>query len=76
VRWQCTHTLTEHELRKQRKDFWDTAPMFDGQPDMWLALHAACTHAECGEWPMAQAIVDGAGLVCVDGRSMIDAHVR
>lgn len=48
--------------------------MFDGQPDMWLALRAACTHAESGDWQMAQAIVDGAGLVCVDGRLMLDAH--
>ena len=67
IRWRSDRPISETALLAKRAEFWDTAPAFDGRREMWLAIQAAVDHAEHGDYQMAQAIVDGANLICTDG---------
>ncbi|KAK8940144.1 hypothetical protein KSP40_PGU022349 [Platanthera guangdongensis] len=42
-----------------REEFWDTAPHYGGQKEIWDALRAAAE----ADISLAQAIVDSAGLI-------------
>lgn len=55
---------TRAELQLKRDQFWDTAPKYDGRIEIWQALKYAC---ESEDDSMAQAIIDGAGIVLPTG---------
>ncbi|ERM97652.1 hypothetical protein AMTR_s00130p00065830 [Amborella trichopoda] len=47
------------QLRQMRDEFWDTAPHYGGQKEIWDALRAAAE----ADMSLAQAIVDSAGVI-------------
>ncbi|KAG0367043.1 Ubiquitin domain-containing protein 2 [Mortierella sp. AD032] len=56
---------TRIQLEREREEFWDTAPVYDGRPQVWQALRAACA---CGDDPeeedpdQIQVILDAARI--------------
>lgn len=75
IRWKSDIPLTDGQLKSKRDEFWDTAPAFDGKPEIWNALKAA---AEAIEGPnedfdLAQAILDGAGISLPHG-SLVECY--
>ncbi|CBI30724.3 hypothetical protein VitviT2T_015248 [Vitis vinifera] len=57
--WKHSQALTRTQLKQMRDEFWDTAPHYGGQKEIWDALRAA-TEADL---TLAQAIVDSAGVI-------------
>lgn len=57
--WKHTQAITMTELRQMRDEFWDTAPHYGGQKEIWDALRAAAE----ADLSLAQAIVDSAGVI-------------
>ena len=72
-KWKADVPLTDGQLRSKRDEFWDTAPAFEGRKEIWDAMRAASRAAECNEYDLAQAIVDGAGITLPNG-SLTDAY--
>ncbi|KAF9083227.1 Ubiquitin domain-containing protein 2 [Mortierella sp. AD031] len=48
---------TRTQLDREREEFWDTAPAYDGRPEVWQALRAACDEEDPDQM---QAILDAA----------------
>lgn len=69
-KWKSDVPLTEGQLRSKRDEFWDTAPAFEGRKEIWDALKAAAYAAETNDYPLAQAIVDGASISLPNGTLM------
>ncbi|XVF40275.1 hypothetical protein PTKIN_Ptkin01aG0099200 [Pterospermum kingtungense] len=57
--WKHSEPITMTQLMQMRDEFWDTAPHYGGQKEMWDALRAAAE----AELVLAQAIVDSAGVI-------------
>ncbi|GLJ12079.1 hypothetical protein SUGI_0183520 [Cryptomeria japonica] len=57
--WKHSEPITRAQLKRMRDEFWDTAPHYGGQKEIWDALRAAA-EAELG---LARAIVDSAGII-------------
>ncbi|KAG9448196.1 hypothetical protein H6P81_014324 [Aristolochia fimbriata] len=57
--WKHTPPLTRTQLKQMRDEFWDTAPHYGGQKEIWDALRAAAE----ADLSLAQAIVDSAGVI-------------
>ncbi|KAJ6824331.1 putative ubiquitin domain-containing protein 1 [Iris pallida] len=57
--WKHPQPITMTELRQLRDEFWDTAPHYGGQKEIWDALRAAAD----ADITLAQAIVDSAGVI-------------
>lgn len=57
--WKHTEPITRVQLSKMRDEFWDTAPHYGGQKEIWDALRAASE----ADVTLAQAIVDSAGVI-------------
>lgn len=57
--WRHTETLTRSQLVRMRDEFWDTAPHYGGQKEIWDALRAAAE----ADVSLAQTIVDSAGII-------------
>ncbi|XP_020272917.1 ubiquitin domain-containing protein 2-like [Asparagus officinalis] len=57
--WKHTQPITKTELIQMRDEFWDTAPHYGGQKEIWDALRAAAE----ADLSLAQAIVDSAGVI-------------
>ncbi|KAG6407255.1 hypothetical protein SASPL_130241 [Salvia splendens] len=77
--WKHTEAITREQLTQMREEFWDTAPHYGGRRDeaiygksalyglvyikstleIWDALRAAAE----ADLTLAQAIVDGAGVI-------------
>ncbi|KAJ7547039.1 hypothetical protein O6H91_08G066200 [Diphasiastrum complanatum] len=57
--WKNGEPITRAQLKRMREEFWDTAPHYGGQKEIWDALRAAA-EADIG---LAQAIVDSAGVI-------------
>ncbi|WOK95720.1 ubiquitin domain-containing protein 1 [Canna indica] len=57
--WKHTQPITREQLRQMRDEFWDTAPHYGGQKEIWDALRAAAE----ADINLAQAIVDSAGII-------------
>ncbi|KAI3710118.1 hypothetical protein L2E82_39892 [Cichorium intybus] len=74
--WDHTEAITRAQLNAMREEFWDTAPYYGGQREIWDALRAAAE----AELHLAQAIIDSAGIiaherdltVCYDERGKLD----
>ena len=67
VRWKSDIALTEGQLMSKRDEFWDTAPAFEGKTEIWVALKAAVDATFKDDVPLAQAILDGAGISLPSG---------
>ncbi|CAL9117096.1 unnamed protein product [Musa acuminata var. zebrina] len=57
--WKHTQQITRAQLKQMRDEFWDTAPHYGGQKEIWDALRAAAE----ADLDLAQAIVDSAGII-------------
>eukprot|EP00262_Sarcandra_glabra_P010755 TRINITY_DN26173_c0_g1_i1.p1 TRINITY_DN26173_c0_g1~~TRINITY_DN26173_c0_g1_i1.p1 ORF type:complete len:115 (+),score=16.42 TRINITY_DN26173_c0_g1_i1:199-543(+) len=57
--WKHTQPITREQLRQMRDEFWDTAPHYGGQKEIWDALRAAAE----ADLNLAQTIVDSAGVI-------------
>ncbi|KAK6932725.1 DC-UbP/UBTD2, N-terminal domain [Dillenia turbinata] len=57
--WKHSEPLTRTQLKQMRDEFWDTAPHYGGQKEIWDALQAAAE----ADISLAQAIVDSAGVI-------------
>ncbi|CAI7921337.1 unnamed protein product [Closterium sp. NIES-53] len=57
--WKHPTPLSQAELTRMREEFWDTAPHYGGQREIWDALKAATE----GDRDMAQVILELAGVV-------------
>ncbi|KAF8409107.1 hypothetical protein HHK36_005180 [Tetracentron sinense] len=57
--WKHSQPITMTQLRQMRDEFWDTAPHYGGQKEIWDALRAAAE----ADITLAQAIVDSAGVI-------------
>lgn len=67
LKWKSDVPLTDGQLRSKRDEFWDTAPAFEGRKEIWDALKAAAYAAECNDYSLAQAIIDGANISLPNG---------
>jgi hypothetical protein len=59
--------MSESQLKAKRDEFWDTAPAFEGKPEIWSALQAAVDSLEAQNFELAQAIIDSANIICPNG---------
>ncbi|KAL3520086.1 hypothetical protein ACH5RR_018235 [Cinchona calisaya] len=57
--WKHSEPITRAQLVQMRDEFWDTAPHYGGQEEIWDALRAAAE----GDLTLAQAIIDSAGII-------------
>ncbi|XP_042424193.1 ubiquitin domain-containing protein 1-like [Zingiber officinale] len=57
--WRHPQPITSAELKQMREEFWDTAPHYGGQKEIWDALRAAAE----ADLSLAQTIVDSAGII-------------
>ncbi|TRY75367.1 hypothetical protein TCAL_00762 [Tigriopus californicus] len=75
IRWKSDIPLTDGQLKSKRDEFWDTAPAFDGKPEIWNALKAAAEAIEgpSEDFDLAQAILDGAGISLPHG-SLVESY--
>ncbi|KAG8081607.1 hypothetical protein GUJ93_ZPchr0286g2793 [Zizania palustris] len=56
---QHVQEITPAQLTQMRDEFWDTSSSYGGQKEIWDALRAAAE----ADLPLAQTIVDSAGLI-------------
>ncbi|ORX50822.1 hypothetical protein DM01DRAFT_1408825 [Hesseltinella vesiculosa] len=59
ITWHSETPLTRSELLQKRNTFWDTAPFYEGRPEIWQALQAA---TETDDLTLAQSILDAANI--------------
>nr|XP_023874969.1 ubiquitin domain-containing protein 1-like isoform X1 [Quercus suber] len=57
--WKHTEPITRTQLMQMRDEFWDTAPHYGGQKEIWDALRAAAE----ADLTLAQTIVESAGVI-------------
>ncbi|KAL5721795.1 hypothetical protein ACHQM5_005394 [Ranunculus cassubicifolius] len=57
--WKHPQPLTRAQLNQLREEFWDTAPHYGGQKEIWDALRAAAE----AELSVGQTIVESAGVI-------------
>eukprot|EP00897_Mesotaenium_endlicherianum_P005058 jgi/Mesen1/4580/ME000232S03842 len=57
--WRHSEPITREQLKNMREEFWDTAPHYGGQREIWDALRAAAE----AEIHLAQTIVNSAGVI-------------
>ncbi len=65
--WKSEVPITLGQLMSKRDEYWDTAPAFDGRKEIWDALRAAVNAFEAKDFPLAQAIIDGANITLPSG---------
>ncbi|KAJ2961382.1 hypothetical protein NQZ79_g3407 [Umbelopsis isabellina] len=64
IKWTANPPITEDQLQQQRDTFWDTAPSYEGRPEIWQALRAATDEMDLS---LAQSILDAAGITMPTG---------
>ncbi|KAB2060702.1 hypothetical protein CXB51_027020 [Gossypium anomalum] len=57
--WKHSEPITRTQLKQMRDEFWDTAPHYGGQREIWDALRVAAE----SELTHAQAIINSAGVI-------------
>ncbi|KAI7881652.1 hypothetical protein K492DRAFT_176989 [Lichtheimia hyalospora FSU 10163] len=62
--WTADTPITRSQLEKQRETFWETAPTFEGRPEIWQAIQAA---VDTSDITMAQSILDAANVIIPTG---------
>ena len=65
--FKCEKKVSELQLQAKRDEFWDTAPAFDGKPEIWAALKASVEAYENKNFVLAQAIIDSANIILPNG---------
>ncbi|KAF9131683.1 Ubiquitin domain-containing protein 2 [Mortierella sp. GBA39] len=61
-RWNApVPPLTRTQLEREREEFWETAPIYDGRAEVWQALKAVCRDTE-NDPDKLQAILDEARI--------------
>lgn len=54
-------------LHRQRTEFWETAPQYDGLVETWNSLRVAVELSHQEDLPTAQAVLDSAGITIPSG---------
>jgi Ubiquitin-binding domain len=54
-------------LHRQRTEFWETAPQYDGLVDTWNSLRVAVELSHQNDMATAQAVLDSAGITIPTG---------
>jgi hypothetical protein len=54
-------------LHRQRTEFWETAPQYDGLAETWNTLRVAVELSHQNDLPTAQAVLDSAGITIPTG---------
>ncbi|KAI3982398.1 hypothetical protein MKX01_041236 [Papaver californicum] len=57
--WKHSQPITIAQLTQMRDEFWDTAPHYGGQKEIWDALRGAAE----ADVSLAQVIMDSAGVI-------------
>ncbi|KXS21163.1 hypothetical protein M427DRAFT_151289 [Gonapodya prolifera JEL478] len=60
--WTSEQPVTEESIRKRREEYWETAPAYEGRPEVWALLKQMVDSPN-----EAQALADGANLICPTG---------
>jgi len=63
-RWTTSPPFGRAEIDNKRREFWDTAPAYEGSREIWDALKAACEAEDTG---MAQAILAASEIKLPNG---------
>ncbi|KAJ9051223.1 Ubiquitin domain-containing protein 1 [Entomophthora muscae] len=58
-KWASDEPMTLEQLQSQRDAFWDTAPAYEGKPEVWEALRRLC---ECSSLSEARAVAEAVPL--------------
>ena len=80
-RWTSETAITRGALNSKRDEFWETAPKYEGKKvifdqkpffnlfyqEVWDALKAATAAMESGDFEMATAIIETAGIKVTNG---------
>ncbi|CAO3600632.1 unnamed protein product [Absidia cylindrospora] len=64
IQWTSDVPITHARLVEQRNTFWETAPFYEGRPEIWQALQAATTSDDI---ILAQSILDAANITLPTG---------
>jgi len=64
IKWTSESPITANQLQEQRDTFWDTAPSYEGRPEIWQAIKAAVSEVDLS---LAQSILDAAGITIPTG---------
>ncbi|ORZ08944.1 hypothetical protein BCR42DRAFT_424323 [Absidia repens] len=64
IQWTSDVPITHARLLEQRNTFWETAPFYEGRPEIWQALQAATTSDDI---ILAQSILDAANITLPTG---------
>ncbi|KAI3383152.1 hypothetical protein SNEBB_005894 [Seison nebaliae] len=67
LRWIASTENLQCYWEKKQTEFWETAPVFDGREEIWLALQSAVGCIKNNDYTLAQAIIDGAGITTPNG---------
>lgn len=54
-------------LHRQRTEFWETAPQYDGLVETWNSLRVAVELSHQNDLATAQAVLDSAGIIIPSG---------
>jgi Ubiquitin-binding domain len=54
-------------LHRQRTEFWETAPQYDGLEETWNSIRVAVELSHQNDLPTAQAVLDSAGITIPSG---------
>ena len=57
--WKSDSPMTRGQLLSKRDEFWDTAPAFNGRPEIWQALRVS---AEAEDQETAQAVASAVNV--------------
>lgn len=60
--WTSPVPITRSMLHRQRTEFWETAPQYDGLVETWNSLRVAVELSHQNDLPTAQAVLDSAGI--------------
>jgi len=60
--WTSPVDLTRTMLHRQRTEFWETAPQYDGLVETWNSLRVAVELSHQNDLSTAQAVLDSAGI--------------
>ncbi|KAF9971473.1 Ubiquitin domain-containing protein 2 [Actinomortierella ambigua] len=59
--------MTRSQLEKERQEFWETIPLYEGRPEVWQAIRSALEETDRAQ---IQAILDASRLVVPSDKSV------
>ncbi|KAJ2558279.1 hypothetical protein EV175_000869 [Coemansia sp. RSA 1933] len=63
--WTLEQPMTRKALERQRNEFWETAPYYEGRTEIWQALRVA---SESADAQLAAALLDSIAVTVPTGR--------